>query len=216
MDRVYLYPLWLRFWHWVNATLYAILIISGFSMHYAVLISFPIARSIHNTAGILLVFMYIDFLIGNLFSWNGRQYIIRINGLFTRLFNQARFYLYGIFKGDPHPYETSVRSKFNPLQQITYVTLMFLIMPLIILTGLLVLFPEYTPQFVLNWGGIAPIVLVHFLVGVFLTLFMVGHIYLGTTGETLTSNFRSMADGYHVIHVHASKEEEGEDGSPEK
>ncbi len=216
MDRVYLYPLWLRFWHWTNATLYAILIISGFSMHYAALIPFATARVIHNTAGILLVFMYLDFLIGNLFSWNGKQYIVRLNGLFTRLFKQARFYLYGIFKGEPHPYETTAEAKFNPLQQVTYVTLMFVIMPLIIISGLLILFPEYIPQLFIQYGGIAPIVLVHFIIGVFLTLFMIGHMYLGTTGETLTSNFKSMADGYHVIHVHASKEEEGENGSPEK
>ncbi len=185
-------------------------------MHYAALIPFATARVIHNTAGILLVFMYLDFLIGNLFSWNGKQYIVRLNGLFTRLFKQARFYLYGIFKGEPHPYETTAEAKFNPLQQVTYVTLMFVIMPLIIISGLLILFPEYIPQLFIQYGGIAPIVLVHFIIGVFLTLFMIGHMYLGTTGETLTSNFKSMADGYHVIHVHASKEEEGENGSPEK
>ena len=36
--------------------------------------------------------------------------------------SQARWYLLGIFKGEPHPYHVSPEHKFNPLQHITYMT----------------------------------------------------------------------------------------------
>lgn len=140
MKKLYLYPLWLRIWHWTNATLYIVLILTSISMHYPSpdnpLIPFKTARLIHNTAGILLVFMYLDFLIGNIFTWNGKHYIPNFRGLFQRIYLQTRFYLFGIFKGEPHPFEADENSKFNPLQQITYITIMFVFMPLLIISGL--------------------------------------------------------------------------------
>ncbi len=36
------------------------------------------------------------------------------------MIKQARFYGYGIFKHEPHPYAPSEDNKFNPLQKIAY------------------------------------------------------------------------------------------------
>ncbi len=213
MKKLYLYPLWLRIWHWTNAFLYIVLILTGISMHYSSpdnpLIPFKTARLIHNTAGILLVFMYLDFLIGNIFTWNGKHYIPNFRGLFQRIYLQTRFYLFGIFKGEPHPFEADENSKFNPLQQITYITIMFVFMPLLIISGLFLLFPEFAPNKILGMDGLWPMAILHAVVAYFLTLFTIGHIYLGTTGHTVTSNFKSMIEGYHII-LHTESNPKGE------
>ncbi|MCD6376081.1 MAG: cytochrome b/b6 domain-containing protein [Caldisericaceae bacterium] len=110
MKKLYLYPLWLRIWHWTNATLYIVLILTSISMHYPSpdnpLIPFKTARLIH---------MYLDFLIGNIFTWNGKHYIPNFKELFQRIYLQTRFYLFGIFKGEPHSFEVDEKRKFNPL-----------------------------------------------------------------------------------------------------
>ncbi|NOX87611.1 MAG: cytochrome B [Calditrichaeota bacterium] len=212
MKKLYLYPLWLRVWHWTNATLYILLILTGISMHYSgsdnPFIPFKTARLIHNTAGILLVFMYLDFLINNLFTWNGKYYLPQFKGLPNRLYLQTRYYLFGIFKGEPHPFNPDEKSKFNPLQQVTYIFVMFVFMPVLIISGLFLLFPEYAPDKFLGIGGLLPMAILHTVVAYFLTLFTIAHIYLGTTGHTPASNFKSMIGGYHIItHEDHSKKE---------
>ncbi len=67
----YLYPLWLRLWHWVNALLFFTLIVTGISLHYAdiraPLIPFNTARLLHNSGGILISLGYLGFLVANFF-----------------------------------------------------------------------------------------------------------------------------------------------------
>ena len=33
--RIYLYPIWIRLWHALNALMFLVLIITGISLHYA-------------------------------------------------------------------------------------------------------------------------------------------------------------------------------------
>jgi thiosulfate reductase cytochrome b subunit len=212
MKKLYLYPLWLRTWHWTNAALYLLLILTGISMHYAGaenwLVPFEKARLIHNTAGILLTLMYLFFLLGNLFLGNGKHYRVKFKGLTERLIKQTRYYLYGIFKGEQHPYHASEELKFNPLQQITYISIMYLLTPFLVISGLMLIFPETAPTTILGVGGVWPVAILHTVVAYFLTLFMFGHIYLGTTGNTLISNFKSMISGWETIDEHTEETKE--------
>ena len=52
--RVYLFPLWIRVWHWTNATLMLLLLISGLSLHFAdpaaPVLDFNLAQRVHNVA----------------------------------------------------------------------------------------------------------------------------------------------------------------------
>ena len=207
--RLYLYPLWLRLWHWGNATLFLLLILTGISMHYANLespfISFATARIIHNTAGVILAILYGLFVIANLISGNWRHYVPALRGLFGRLFKQAKFYLIGIFKREPHPYHPSEEMKFNPLQQLTYLNIMYLLMPILVVTGLLLMFPELAPQKVLGAGGIWPMAVAHSIAGFLASLFMIGHIYLATTGEKIFTDFKEMITGWHESHETTGK-----------
>ena len=199
--RIYLYPLWLRLWHWLNALMFLILILTGISMHYANLespfISFDTSRVMHNTAGIILSILYIGFIIGNLISGNWRHYLPAIKGIFSRLFTQAKYYLFGIFAGKPHPYHPTEKDKFNPLQQLTYLNIMYVLMPILIVTGLFLLFPETAPEQVMGAGGIWPMAIAHSVAGFLATVFMVGHIYLATTGAKVFTDFKEMITGWH-------------------
>jgi thiosulfate reductase cytochrome b subunit len=199
--KIYLYPLWLRSWHWINALLFVLLILSGISLHYAdnqaLLMPFKTAIAVHNSAGILLSLLYLAFVIGNILSGNYKQYIPALRGFISRAKLQTRYYLAGIFKGEAHPFDVSADEKFNPLQQITYLSIMYVMMPLIVVTGWFMMFPEFAPEEVLGLAGIWPMATAHAAAGFFLSLFMLGHIYLATTGTKVSSNFKSMVDGWH-------------------
>ena len=51
-ERLYLYPIWIRLWHWTNAILCLVLIISGVSLQYSnpeyPIIRFDIAVTMSN------------------------------------------------------------------------------------------------------------------------------------------------------------------------
>jgi thiosulfate reductase cytochrome b subunit len=45
--------------------------------------------------------------------------------------------------------------------------------------------------------GLLPVAVVHYLVGAGIILFMLAHIYLGTTGTRVTSLYKMMITGWH-------------------
>jgi len=203
-ERIYLYPIWLRFWHAVNAIMFLALIATGISMQYsnpdAPLIRFDLAVRWHNITGIIVSLNYLIFLAGNLFTGNGRFYKLVLKGLVKQLFRQIDYYLRGTFKGEPTPFPVTARRKFNPLQKITYIGAMYVLVPVVILTGLALLFPEFIVDRAFGFSGIYLTALLHGIVGFFLSLFMVVHVYFSTMGSTPTSNFKGMASGWHEPH----------------
>ena len=189
------YPLWLRFWHWGNALLFVILLITGLSMHYSKpgpALGFRSDVLIHNTAGALLTLLYCLFLYGNLRLGNGRYYRIVGEDIEPGLLWQTRYYLWGIFVGSPHPYPHSAGRKFNPLQKMFYLVVMYFLFPILTVTGWALLFPGQLPEAMFGVPGIGLWALVHTYTGYFLSLFMVIHVYLGTTGSTPGELFHHM------------------------
>jgi thiosulfate reductase cytochrome b subunit len=187
-------------WHWSNALLFVVLLITGLSMHYSAPgrpeVSFRAVVLIHNGAGILLTVCYGLYLLGNLGLGNGRYYRLAPGDLTYGLLRQARYYLLGIFLGEPHPFPHSAARKFNPLQKLTYLAVMYGLFPLVIVAGWALFFPEYLPQSVFGLPGIALWAMAHSYLGYCASLFMVVHVYLGTTGETPSSLFRFMLAGH--------------------
>jgi thiosulfate reductase cytochrome b subunit/nitrate/TMAO reductase-like tetraheme cytochrome c subunit len=213
MKKIFLYPIWIRIWHWFNVLLFVLLISTGISMHYSetnsMYIPFRQSMIIHNIAGILLSLIYAFYVISSIVTGNIKHYIPKLKGIAKRLFKQARFYLIGIFDNDPHPYHASEDNKFNPMQQLTYLSIMFTMMPIIILTGWLLMFPEYSPTSIFGMGGVWPMAILHIIVGFFLSVFMLGHIYLATTGNTVGDLFKSMINGWHLSDEHEHSESDG-------
>lgn len=199
-DRIYLYPLWIRFWHLANALFFLILIATGLSMQYAAFIRFDIAVSLHNIFGILLTVNYLFYFIGNKVSPNGKYYKTTWKGLFSRLAKQFRYYTIGIFKHEKPPFPVTKERKFNPLQQFTYIVAMYAMVPLIIITGWALLFPEVLFNKLLGITGFRINDAIHIIMGFLLSVFMLIHIYFCTIGATFTSNFKSMVNGFHETH----------------
>lgn len=204
MEKIYLYPVWLRLWHVVNALLFILLILSGISLHFAadneLLVSFEIAVLTHNISGIVLTLNYLFFFVMNLISGNYKYYIPKFKNLPKKILIQAKYYLVGIFDQEPHPFSISKDSKFNPMQQLGYVSVMFLLIPIIIISGWALLFPEKAPEDFFGFGGVWPMAITHTLVGFALIIFMVVHIYLGTTGHTAGELFKTILNGWHLVH----------------
>jgi len=200
-QRVYLYQVWVRLWHMLNALLFLFLICTGLCMHYAgpgtTIIPFEVSVSMHNITGILLSIFYLVFVIGNIFTRNGRYYRVIWKGLISRAKEQFIYYTIGIFKKQDPPFPISETRKFNPMQLLSYVWVMYLFMPILIISGIALLFPDYIPTQILTKSGIHIIDLIHITFGFILSIFMVIHIYFCTMGKTPISNFRSMINGWH-------------------
>ncbi|MCF6170827.1 MAG: cytochrome b/b6 domain-containing protein [Bacteroidales bacterium] len=200
-DQIYLYPVWVRLWHLFNALLFLALIITGLCLQYAninyTLIPFNYSVSIHNISGIVLSVAFVFFLFANHFTPNGNYYRFPKHGVFAGLIKQFRHYSYGIFKGEECPFPVSVERKFNPLQKISYVIIMYILMPIIIATGLGLFFPDFLPPTIFGASGIHFIDLIHIITGFALSIFMLVHIYFCTIGKTPLSNFKSMITGWH-------------------
>ena len=203
-DKLYLYPVWVRLWHWTNAILCLLLIVTGLSMQYSdpeyPIIRFDWAVSIHDISGIILTISYIIFLLGNIFTSNGYHYLFRLKGYFKNVSRQFRYYSFGMFKGEQPPFEITEKNKFNPLQRFSYVVIMYISMPVVIITGLMLLYPEYLLHDIFGNRSIHFTDLFHVVIGFVISIFLVVHVYFCTIGATPWSNFKSMFNGYHEKH----------------
>ena len=200
-QQIQLYPLWLRLWHWFNAISFLILILSGASLHFSgqpFLLNFNTARILHNFFGMLLAINYLLFILGNFFMGNWRFYRPQINGLLKCLLLQLRYYAYGVFIGEDKPFHSNPNRKFNPLQQLAYLMIMYGAMPILIISGMVFFFPELAPDKIMGMDGLWPIAVVHYLMGVLLTAFLISHLYLITIGKELTHEMKKMLFGYQV------------------
>lgn len=178
-----------------------ILIVTGLCMQYSSpngsIIPFPVSVRLHNISGILLAASYLVFFIGNIVSGNGKHYKLKWQGLRKRMTIQGRYYLSGYFKKKSPPYPVIPDNKFNPLQAITYVLVMYIGLPLVVITGFGMLFPETIVDGILGVNGLVLTDLVHVIMGFFLSIFMIVHIYLCTLGNSPRQNFMAILTGWH-------------------
>lgn len=205
---MYLYPVWVRLWHVLNAVLILILIITGISMQYtgkaesAMLVGFARAVKWHNIAAIILIFNYVFFVIGNIFTANGKYYRIEKRNFLSDLLKQLKYYSWGMFRGEKHPFPVSIERKFNPLQRISYVLAMYVALPLLIISGLGLLFPETVINRFFGISGLIITDILHISMGFCLSVFLIVHIYTCTLGARPFSLFRGIITGYHESDEH--------------
>jgi thiosulfate reductase cytochrome b subunit len=199
-QKIYFYPIWLRLWHLTNALMFLSLIITGLSMQYGLFkIHFDYAVSIHNISGIILAISYFIYFVANFITGNLKYYRIKFNGFLKKLAIQFKFYTIGIFKHAKAPFPLTTKRKFNPLQKLTYVGMMYIIFPLIIISGIAMLFPQIIYDRVFGIPGIVLTDLVHVIAGFLGSIFMIVHIYFCSIGAKPYSNFKSIVTGYHEI-----------------
>lgn len=206
--KLYLYPKWIRLWHVFNALLFILLIITGISMQYtdkqasSFIVGFDWAVALHNIAAVIITFNYIVFVLGNVLTKNGKHYRINWKTIWKDLLIQFKYYSFGMFKGENHPFPVTEESKFNPLQRFAYVFAMFLGFPVLIITGLGLLFPEINIKGLFGVSGLLMTDILHITVGFFLSIFLLIHLYTCTLGSKPLSLFKGMITGYHESDEH--------------
>jgi thiosulfate reductase cytochrome b subunit len=202
--KLYLYPKWIRLWHLINALMFIVLIVTGISLHYATMeggpLTFRLSVTLHNISAIILTFGYGVFVIGNMISGNGMYYRKWRKNIWPKLWKQFQFYAIGIFKGDPHPFPVTKEQKFNPLQKVSYVFAMYFGMPLLIISGFALMFPDKVATNIFNISGLVFYSVLHIIVGFVLSVFLLIHIYTCTLGDKPGTLFKSMINGYHEEH----------------
>jgi thiosulfate reductase cytochrome b subunit len=205
---MYLYPKWVRLWHVMNLLLFITLIVTGISMQYtgrnnpAYMVGFAKAVKYHNFAAVLLTANYVFYILGNAFTANGDHYRIERKGFLKDLITQMKYYALGMFKGEKHPFPVTLQGKFNPLQKFSYVLAMYVGMPLLIISGLGLLFPEMTLNKVFGISGQVLTDILHISMGFILSIFMVIHVYTCTLGSKPWTLFKGMITGYHEADHH--------------
>ena len=71
MQRIYIHPLPVRIWHWINASGFVAMILTGIQIRYVGLvdlISFEAAVDLHNWIGFILIGNFFVWLLFYLFS----------------------------------------------------------------------------------------------------------------------------------------------------
>ena len=205
--RAYVYKGFERFWHWTQSFLIIFLALTGFEIHssYA-LFGFDTAVDLHNKAAWAFIILIIFAIFWHFSTGEWKQYLPTTKNLRA----QAEFYIVGIFRNAPHPTRKTVISKLNPLQRLVYLGLKLLIIPVMVITGLLFMFYRYPQSGVIESANIESleiIALTHTLGAFLLVAFLVMHLYLITTGHTVTSNLKAMITGWEEL-----EQEEGELG----
>jgi thiosulfate reductase cytochrome b subunit len=199
--RVFILPLWIRLWHWTNALLMITLIVTGASLHFAnpalPLVPFEISARVHSIAGLALAALWVIFAVANIISGNWWQYVPKPGGFGGRVMRQARYYAWGIFRGEAPPYAPSAEANFNAMQQIVYWIIMYLFMPLLVLSGLMFTWPDLAPRQVFGMDGLIPVAVIHYMTGVVITAFVILHIYLGSCGRNVKTHYKMMVTGWH-------------------
>ena len=201
MERIYVHPLPVRIWHWVNAVGFLVMIATGIQIRYVGLIdmmSFRNAINVHNWTGFLLIGNFFIWLLFYLFSDKIKVYHPELSPTkhFRASFRQLQYYGYGIFRGDPNPHHVSVYRKFNPMQSMLYQVMMMLIVPIQFYTGILLWDVKRFSGAVDMLGGVRVVDTVHVLIFIFFTSYILIHAYLGTLGHTPTAHFKEMFTGY--------------------
>ena len=199
MKRTYLHPLPLRIWHWVNALLVILLIITGIQLRIPGVPSLgprhP-ALWVHKYAGWAMVASCVFWLVYSLASGNlSRQYAVRTRDL-KGIFRQAKFYLISIFKGEENPFRPSPEEKFNPLQKLAYGAIMCIFTPILMATGLLCNDILFFRKYILLWDVVGVLNAIHVLAAYVFLLYLVVHIYMATLGRTASSHIKAMIVGY--------------------
>ncbi|MCX6301528.1 MAG: cytochrome b/b6 domain-containing protein [Bacteroidia bacterium] len=199
---MYLYPLWIRLWHFVNAILIMILIITGAAMQFAdadhplLTAGFAGSARLHDVAAIILTISYIAFVAGNIVTGNSKYYRISKKNLFSGTGKQLKYFLYGMFRKEKQPFPVTMDNKFNPLEKVSYNLIMYIIMPLLILSGIIMLFQDLKVIIVFGTGLFIFTDILHIILGFLVSVFLIIHVYCCTIGPKPGSLFRGLISGY--------------------
>ncbi len=199
--HIYLTPTPVRIWHWLNALGIVTLILTGAQIRYPEFLplfgSYKGAIRLHNTAGIVVSISFALWLVYYLLvSRTIRLYVPGREDLTAGLLRQAKYYLLTYFLGWKNPHTATPDNKFNPLQKSAYLVIMMVLVPLVIVSGFLLMNLGPLQGLVAFLGGVRLLAVAHYLLACCLCAFLFTHVYLATLGRTPLEHFKPMWTGW--------------------
>ncbi|PTQ68044.1 cytochrome b/b6 domain-containing protein [Celeribacter persicus] len=200
---VKVYPRFERLWHWTQVLLIFVLMFTGLRVSGVhALIPFGPAVMLHTIAALtlLVVWIFATFWLFTTGTW--RQFLPKVEGMLAT----ARYYAYGIFKGEEPPYQKQMLRKHNPLQAATYFGLKWFVFPAIWVSGIIYLTYNFWDS-----GSDSTFVLevvrnIHLLAAYVIFAFVIVHVYLLTTGHGFREHVKPMVTGYDCIELTPEQE----------
>lgn len=196
MEKVYIYKIFERFWHWAQVLLIVFLMITGFEIHGSMeFFGFENSVRWHQIAAWAFLVLIVFAMFWHATSGEWRQYIPT-----TKLIKeQFMYYIGGIFQNAPHPTNKTVYNKFNPLQRMIYLGLKILVIPVMVISGFIYLYFQY-PKFGIKLESLETVALIHTFGAYVLMAFIIAHVYLTTiTGVKPLSSIKAMITGWEEM-----------------
>ncbi len=197
IEKVMIFKRFERFWHWTQAALIIVLLMSGFEIHGTYkMLGFEDAVTLHRAVAWSLVTLWVFAIFWHLTTGEWKQYIPTLK----KVDAMVKYYLLGIFIHAPHPFRTTVVRKHNPLQRLAYLFQWVVISPMIWATG-------WAYLFYAQWGDwgidqylkLEDVAYLHAVGAFMMLIFLIVHMYLITTGKTVWSHMKAMITGWEEI-----------------
>ncbi|MDP3860370.1 MAG: cytochrome b/b6 domain-containing protein [Phaeovulum sp.] len=192
-----------RIWHWLQVLSILMLLLTGTRiMGLHPVLPFEAAVTLHTLTALFLLVLWAFATFWLFTTENWMQFIPRYEGLPAVI----RFYAWGAFKGEPHPYLKAYHSRHNPLQALSYLALKVVLFPAIWISGLAYLgYTFWAPaDHASFWLTI--VANIHILAAFSVATFVVLHVYLLTIGHGFREHVRPMITGFEKVEVSAEAE----------
>jgi thiosulfate reductase cytochrome b subunit len=203
LHRVKIFSLFERFWHWSQMLLIVVLLITGFGLHgFHGLLSFETAVTLHTGAALALLVVWAFGTFWLFTTRNWRHFIPTASGMW----NVLRYYSFGIFKGERHPYRKAYWRKHNPLQALAYTMLKLVLFPAIWISGLIYLFYFAWRDLPNAPAWLESVALVHTGAAFAILTFVFIHVYMLTTGHSFRDHVMPMITGFDEVDLTPEEE----------
>ena len=186
-----------RIWHWSQAASIFILVFTGLAIHGTHdFIDFGTAVTVHTTVAIalLLLWAFATFWLFTTGQW--RHYIPTTKNMLK----VARYYAFGVFKGEAHPFHKTYRNKHNPLQALTYLLLKGVIFPGIWISGIAYMLVSFGMGDIISFIPLGFIAFVHTVSAIAIIIFVILHLYILTIGG-FKHHVMPMITGYDEVEL---------------
>ncbi len=201
-----------RFWHWTQALLIVTLMFSGLGVHgLHHMLYFGQAVTIHTIAALCLIALWVFAIFWHLTTGTWRHYVPDIGGLWPII----RYYAYGVFKCEDHPYHKGFWRKHNPLQVLAYLGLKLVLFPTMWITGITYLTYEFWQSTPNASAKLELVASLHLIAGYMIVSFVLIHVYLLTVGHFF-EHVRPMITGVDTIDLTPEEEAYLETSEPHR
>lgn len=201
--QVKVYTRFNRLWHWSQMVSILLLFASGariLGLYQGV--PFGLAVVVHTGVALALLLLWVFATFWLITTGGWRQFIPRLTGMLK----VARFYAYGVFKGEDHPYHKTIELRHNPLQAAAYFALKMVLFPAIWISGLAYLSYGLWGAQDLGAQALTLVANVHVLAAFAIGAFVVAHLYLLTIGHGFGEHVQPMVTGYDKVELTPEEE----------